>query len=148
MLVCDLPVPEEQRLGQESGTACRSRCAPPSGPGSDYNIAYMHAHMRTHARARARAHTHTHTHTLPLSHSLSHSLSHLHSLPKWNCSARHGCPTRNSPFHSQCTLRVFHCTHVASVTPRGCYVIIVSRVVKNLFASWPSGELPQRGVNG
>ena len=146
MLVCDLPVPEEQRLGQESGTACRCRCAPPAGPGSDYNIAYMHAHMHTHAHTDT--HTHTHTHTLPLSHSLSHSLSHLHSLPKWNCSARHGCPTRNSPFHSQCTLRIFHCTHVTSVTPRGCYVIIVSRVVKNLFASWPSGELPQRGVNG
>ena len=95
----------------------------------------------TCTRARARAHTHTH----PLSLSLTLSLSNLHSLPKWNCSARHGCLTRNSPFHSQCTLRIFHCTHVASVTPRGCCVIIVSRVVKNLFESRPSAELPQRG---
>ena len=70
--------------------------------------------------------------------------SHLHSLPKWI--VQQGAV--HSPFHSQCTLRIFHCTHVASVTPRGCYVIIVLRVVKNLFESRPSAELPERGVNG
>ena len=45
---------------------------------------------------------------------------------KWDCSARHGCP-KISPFHRIVHYRVWS---------------------NNLFESWCSGELPQRGVKG